>query len=111
VPPTPGDVRISQRASAARADLDPVQTRKLEWWFDRLRSDAFAGDQIPKGRIPGGLAARHGLPRPLRNLWRFELPGGLRGLYTIGVGPGRGAIVLVLEILTHREYDRLLGYR
>ncbi|MFQ5838322.1 MAG: hypothetical protein ACE5HJ_06015 [Thermoplasmata archaeon] len=43
------------------------------------------------------------------NLYKLDLPGGWRALYTIGSdGPLR--VVLVLEILRHKDYERVLGY-
>ncbi len=77
----------------------------------RLKEDAFAGDQIPRDRIPLELAMRSRLPSPLTNAWRFELPLAYRGVYTVPSAPGLGTAVLILEILSHKEYDRLFGYR
>ena len=91
--------------------LQPKQTKRLDWWIARLKQDAFAGDPIPKDRIPAQLALRSGLPPPLSNAWRFELPLAFRGVYTVQSSPGTGTVVLVLEILSHKEYDRLFGYR
>jgi len=34
-----------------------------------------------------------------------------RGVYTVQSAPGAGTVVLILEILSHKEYDRLFGYR
>jgi len=73
--------------------------------------DAFAGDQIPKDRIPAGLSKRSGLPSRLTNAWRFELPLAYRGVYTVQSVSGLGTLILILEILSHKEYDRLFGYR
>lgn len=43
------------------------------------------------------------------NLYRLPLAGAWRALYTVGTeGPLR--VVLILEVVDHREYDRLLGY-
>jgi len=98
-------------AVAARARLDATQLKKLLWWVDRLKLNVFAGDQIPKDRIPSSLGARHGISVPLENAWRFELPGAFRAIYTIVSVEGRKPSVLVLEILSHKEYDRLFGYR
>lgn len=43
------------------------------------------------------------------NLWKLDLTGGWRVLYTVGSdGPLR--VVLVLEVVDHAAYDRLLGY-
>jgi len=76
-----------------------------------LKHDAFAGDQIPKDRISQRLASRNGLPAPVSNAWRFELPLAYRCVYSVQSAPGIGTVVLVLEILSHKDYDRLFGYR
>lgn len=102
---------MGPRALSAEAELQPKQRKKLQWWIARLKQDVFAGDQIPKNRIPFELAARSGLPSPLTNAWRFELPLAYRGVYTVQSAPGVGSAVLIVEILSHKEYDRLFGYR
>ena len=102
---------MGPRALSVETTLQPKQQKKLRWWIARLKEDLFAGDQIPKDRIPVRLATRSGLPSPLTNAWRFELPLAYRGVYTVQSSPGVGTMVLILEILSHREYDRLFGYR
>jgi hypothetical protein len=105
------EVRVSASVEQAQAILDAKQRKKLAWWFARLKEDVFAGDQIPKDRIPAGLASRNGLPAPPSNAWRFELPGAFRAVYTVQPSSARHPVVLVLEVLSHKEYDRLFGYR
>ena len=105
------EVRVSPRVAEAERSLDSTQRKKLGWWYGRLKDNAFAGDQIPKDRIPVVLAARSGLPGSLTNAWRFELPGAYRAVYTVQPGAARRPIVLVLEVLSHKEYDRIFGYR
>ena len=105
------EVRIGPRAKEAERGLQPKQRRKLEWWIARLRQDAFAGNQIPKNRIPPELARRGGLTSALSNAWRFELPLAYRGVYSVQSAPGIGTVVLILEILPHKDYNRLFGYR
>lgn len=102
---------MGPRARSAEASLQPKQRKKLQWWIARLKQDVFAGDQIPKDRIPLRLATRSGLPFPIGNVWRFELPLAYRGVYTVHSAPGPGTVVLILEILSHKEYERLFGYR
>ncbi len=99
---------MGPRAVAAERALQPKQMKK---WIARLKQDAFAGDQVPKDRIPLKLALRSGLPSRLTNAWRFELPLAYRGVYTVQSATGLGTVVLILEILSHKEYERLLGYR
>jgi len=104
-------VRIGPRAQAAEAARQPKPRKGLQWWTLRLKQDAFAGDHIPKDRIPLQLATRSGLSSALTNAWRFELPLAYRGVYTVQSAPGVGAVVLILEILSHRAYNRLFEYR
>ncbi len=102
---------MGPRARSAEVELQPKQRKKLQWWIARLMQDVFAGDPIPKGQIPPQLATRSGLPSPLPNAWRFELPLAFRGVHTVQSAPGVGTMVLIVEILSHKEYDRLFGYR
>jgi len=102
---------MGPRAVAAESFLEPKQRKKLAWWIHRLNGDPFAGDQIPKSRIPAGLATRSGFTTRLTNAWRFELPLAFRGIYTVQGHPATGVVVMILEILSHREYERLFGYR
>ncbi len=104
-------MKLGPRATAAERELTARQRKKLAWWIARLKEDAFTGNQIPKDRIPAQLASRSGLAPPLANAWRFELPLAYRGVYTVQSALGVGTVVLVLEILPHKEYDRLFGYR
>lgn len=99
------------RAVAARDRLDPKQRKKLSWWVERLKGDVLCGDQIPKDRILRALSERNGLDAPVENAWQFELSGPFRGIYTVLHEQGRKPAVIVLEILSHKEYDRLFGYR
>jgi len=64
------------------------------------------GGQIRKYRIPRDLKRRLGI----ENLWRAELPGGWRLLYTIVAKVDVRPEVRILRILDHKEYDRLFGY-
>ena len=104
------EVRVSARVVTAEGSLDDKQRKKLTWWYARLKADVFAGDQIPKDRIPVALASRSGVPGRISNAWRFELPGAFRGIYTVQPSSARHPMVLVLEVLSHKEYDRLFGY-
>lgn len=105
------EVRVSARVAEAERALEPKQRKKLDWWYARLKQDVFAGDQIPKDRIPAQLASRNGLPGALTNAWRIELPGAFRGVYTVQPAAARHPVVVVLEVLSHKDYERLFGYR
>ena len=86
------------------------EDKHLKEWLDRavqdLRKDAFSGIQIPKRLIPKEYHAKYG---PLTNLWKYNLPNAWRLIYTIK----RDEIIvltIVLEWLTHKEYDKRFGY-
>lgn len=86
------------------------EDKKLKEWLDRavqdLRKDVFSGIQIPKRLIPKEYHTKHG---PLTNLWKYNLPNAWRLIYTIK----RDEVVVlgvVLEWMTHKEYDRRFGY-
>ncbi len=62
----------------------------------------------------GNPVAKRLFPKPYRaagitNLFRLELPLFWRMLYTL-VGEEGDLIVLVLDILDHKEYDKRFGY-
>ncbi|MCK4367727.1 MAG: hypothetical protein KAW84_07270 [Thermoplasmata archaeon] len=80
-----------------------AQKRKLREYADRLTEGPFLGDRIQKRLFP----KRY---RNLPNLFRLELPGGWRALYTVASSPTHGIQVRIVWIGSHSEYDRLLGY-
>lgn len=97
---------LSQEAVRDRRRLDARQDRKLLWWAQRLRENVAVGDQIPRRLIPERLRRAYAL----ENLWRLELPGGWRALYTVVTSPDEPPTVGIVRIMNHKEYDRLFGY-
>lgn len=81
---------------------------KLGWRIERLKQDTLLGNQIHKDPIPPPLTNRNGLDPSLSNAWRGELPLAFLGVYT--VLPGVATIVLIMALLSHKEYDRRFGY-
>ena len=70
-----------------------------------LKENAFAGDKIQKERIPSVYVRKHGI----HNLYRYEHPEGYCSCYTC-LNDGSGLVVVVLDLLTHKEYERVFGY-
>jgi Txe/YoeB family toxin of Txe-Axe toxin-antitoxin module len=69
---------------------------------DFIKANPFYGDNIPKKLIPKSYN--------VQNLWRVELTGYWRMLYTIK-GDQIEIICFVLDILDHESYDKKFGYR
>ncbi len=71
-----------------------------------LKEDPAAGEHIEKSHWPKRYVRNYGI----NNLFRYDLSGGYRMLYTIIRKEG---VVkpTILDILDHTAYDRLFGYR
>lgn len=64
------------------------------------------GDKIPRKYWPDVLIKKY----DLTNLWRVELTGYWRMLYTLK-GNKLEVICFVVEINKHKEYNKIFGYR
>lgn len=73
---------------------------------DLLKQNPFAGDQVPKRLIPN----KYLLKYDVDNLWRIELAGRWRLVYTI-TGNQIEIINFILDIFDHRDYDKVFGYK
>lgn len=69
-----------------------------------LKSNPQYGNPIPKRLIPKSL-----IKEGVQNLYRVELSNFWRMLYTIE-GHQVEILVFVLNIMDHKEYNKLLGY-
>lgn len=73
---------------------------------DLLKQNPFAGEQVQKRLIPG----KYILKYDVDNLWRIELADRWRLIYTIA-GDSLEIVNFVLDIFTHRDYDKVFGYK
>ena len=80
--------------------------KAIEREEDNLRIDMHRGTQIETSKIPKAYIAQCGIT----NLWKMDLPGYWRMLYTI-VGNEFEIISVLLEFMDHKEYDKKFGYR
>ena len=70
---------------------------------DQLKHDPQHGTPVPKALIRKS-------KMPVTNLWKVNLTGYWRMLYTI-TGDRVEIICYILEICDHRKYDKIFGYR
>jgi hypothetical protein len=73
--------------------------------FDDISKNPYCGIFISKRRIPKYYIQKYGI----ENLWKYDLPKGWRLLYSISGGEV-WIIALILEWLTHPQYERRFGY-
>ncbi len=79
-------------------------SRELKTAFDAIGLDAFCGIQIPKRLIPKAYD-KYGID----NLWKYNFQRSWRLMYSVA-GDGENVIVLIIEWLPHKEYERRFGY-
>ena len=80
--------------------------RIIDNGLDVLRENMFAGQRIEKEKFPKYYVQKHGI----NNLYKYNLDAGNRLVYTL-VADESGVVVVVLEILSHKEYEKRFGYK
>ncbi len=80
--------------------------KAIELEEGNLRIDMHRGIQIEKSKIPKEYITQYGVT----NLWKINLPGFWRMIYTI-IGNEFEIISVLLEFMDHKEYDRKFKYR
>jgi len=79
-------------------------------WIDTMRNtlidNIHAGDRIRKKGIPKLYIRKHGVT----NLYRFAHPEGYRSMYTIEFREEDGLCPIILDLISHKEYEKSFGY-
>ncbi len=83
---------------------DPVKI-KVNQVIDEMKQDKNLGDYIKKKPWPDKYVKTH----EVTNLYRCEIGGNHRLIYTIR-GRKEDKVYQLLDLFTHKEYDRLFGY-
>jgi mRNA-degrading endonuclease HigB of HigAB toxin-antitoxin module len=84
---------------------DKVLLVHLDKAFDKLKLDPFSGHRIQKKRIPKVYIDKYDMD----NLLILNLPGAWRLIYFIERN-GDNIIVVIVDFMSHTEYDRIFGY-
>ena len=94
---------VGEQIKQGKENSDEIQLLKsFKQKTGLIKANPFYGDNIPKKLIP----KEYGVG----NLWRVELSGFWRMLYTIK-GDQIEIICFVLDILNHEDYNKRFGYR
>lgn len=104
----PSKVRFSneniQKAFEKLKDGKGDEKELYEWLeraFEDIEKNAFCGIQLPKRLIPPEYK--------VTNLWKYDLPNAWRLLYAIE-NQQIFVVSIVLEWITHKEYERRFNY-
>lgn len=94
---------VGRQAKEGKKNTEEAQLLKsIKQKVELIKANPFYGDNIPKNLIPKSYN--------VQNLWRVELTGYWRMLYTIK-GDQIEIICFVLDILDHDRYDKKFGYK
>ncbi len=94
---------VGQQIKEGKENTEEMQLlRSIRQKSELIRANPFYGDNIKKNLIPPSYN--------VQNLWRAELTGYWRMLYTIK-GDEIEIICFILDILDHKSYDRKFGYK
>jgi len=94
---------VGQQINEGKDNTTEIQLlRSIKQKIEFIKSNPFYGNNIKKDRIPTSYN--------VKNLWRVELTGYWRMIYTIK-GDQIEIICFVLDILNHNDYNKKFGYR
>jgi Txe/YoeB family toxin of Txe-Axe toxin-antitoxin module len=100
--------KIVEEEKSRRINSSFHQTllRSINRVSDELKQNPFAGDQVKKRQIPG----KYPLKYDVDNVWRIEIADRWRLVYTL-TGNQVEIITFVMDIINHRDYDKIFGYK
>ena len=93
---------------ASNSKTENMILKSLHKKISLIKANVHYGNPIAKKLIPNEYKIKYNIS----NLFRVELPGFWRMLYTLTDGESEVEIVaFVLDISTHKDYDAKFGYR
>ena len=97
---------LNEQASESKIERSILNSIKKK--VDLIKVNPHYGDPISKKLIPKEYIEKYGIT----NLFRVELSNYWRMLYTLTDGESVIEIIaFVLNIVDHKEYDKLFGYK
>jgi len=87
-------------------EKDSYLRRIVDKGLDLLKENMFAGERIEKNKFPKYYVQKYGI----NNLYKYNLDVATRLIYTL-VADEPGVAVVVLEVLSHKEYEKRFGYK
>ena len=92
---------------APNSKMERTMLKAIQQKIELIRVNPHYGNPISKDKIPNKYKEKY----QITNLFRIELPNFWRMLYTLGEGETKIEIVaFVLEIVNHKNYNKLFGY-
>ncbi len=95
-----------ERRRGIRNSSNSQLLRAIDRAIEQLSIEPAFGIHIPKNRIPKKYLKEYGI----NNLWKLNLPGAWRLLYTLDTGKLE-IVAILLEYMDHGKYSGLFGYK
>jgi|GEM_PF-1969893 len=90
-------------------DATEKDHKHYRWIMEMRRilfENMYSGEKIRRDRIPKHYRNNY----HVRNLFRYAHPEGYRSCYTVMHFEGLGYCPVILDLVNHKEYDRIFGY-
>lgn len=95
---------VGRQINEGKENTEEMQLlRSINQKKELIRANPFYGQNIEKKKIPK-------MHYRVSNLWRVELTGFWRMLYTIK-GDEVQIICFILDIINHKDYNKAFGYK
>jgi len=93
-----------EKAFNSLLENDPVK-KALIRAIQNIKEDFQAGEYIPKNKIPKAYLDKYGI----NNVRVYDLPFAWRLMYTINGSLEVGIISVILDWMSHKDYEKLFG--
>jgi len=80
--------------------------KSIQKVIDKLKSNVFCGQQIPKDRIPKDYIQKY----KINNLWWHPLSDAWRLVYSVVTPVNFEILAVIIEYYDHKNYERRFGY-
>ncbi len=106
--PTPEVEKVLDELRASKSKHEKTLLNGINKKIELVKGDIQYGDPIVKKLIPNEYRINY----DANNLFRIELPGFWRMLYTLKNGLTEDEIVvLIVDIINHKIYNKRFGYK
>ena len=100
-----GDENLKKAFESLR-DSDPDLYEQIDKATDEIKKNVFCGRNVRKKLIPKSLTQKYGF----NNLWIYNLRSGWRLLYSVTSPDKVEIFAIVLEWMSHKDYERLFKF-
>jgi len=95
-----------EKTEGVESSFHQTLLRSINRIKELLKINPFAGNQVPKFRIP----RKYNKKYEAENVWRIELADRWRLVYTI-TGNQIEIVTFIMDIFNHKDYDKVFGYK